>query len=448
MASLSTATLDTPRPSTGVRDMPDPGPNNEEPAKGLDTAESTTDSDGRQGMSYVGWDWATQTHDVTVLDDEGRARDRWAFEHTESGWTSTLQRLRRHGEPCELPVIIERTSGLVVDRLLGAGHPVVPVHPASFYAARPRWGAAGAKSDPGDSYKLADYLRTDGHRLRRLEPTEPGLRELQALVRLRDDQVRARTAATNQLAATLDAHWPGPRDLFRSLASPIALAFLADYPTPQAAAHLGEARMGAFCRRHAYRGGKSPAELLARLRAAPVAPIGLPAVTLAAIITAQIDVLRALQAVIINIERVIADRVAAHPRARLLEHLPGVGTINLAQLLAEVGPILDRVGSAEQAATECGAAPVTKASGKTTGVYFRSAANTRARKAITAFAHNARMKSPWAAALYADARARGKRNPHATRIVARAWIRVIWACWHSGLPYDPLAHHARQQITA
>jgi UDP-glucose/GDP-mannose dehydrogenase family, central domain len=33
----------------------------------------------------------------------------------------------------------------------------------------------------------------------------------------------------------------------------------------------------------------------------------------------------------------------------------------------EVGPILDRVDSAEQAATECGAAPVTRASGKTSG---------------------------------------------------------------------------------
>jgi len=35
------------------------------------------------------------------------------------------------------------------------------------------------------------------------------------------------------------------------------------------------------------------------------------------------------------------------------------------------------------------------------------------------------MQSPWAGELYANARARGKRNPHATRIVARAWIRVI-----------------------
>lgn len=50
------------------------------------------------------------------------------------------------------------------------------------------------------------------------------------------------------------------------------------------------------------------------------------------------------------------------------------------QVEAEVGPILDRVDNAEQAATECGAAPVTKSSGEITGVYFRWAANTRARK--------------------------------------------------------------------
>src|SRR4051794_4187494 len=218
-------------------------------------------------MPFVGWDWASKSHDVTVIDDRGQVLDRWAFSHTEQGWTAMLARLARHGDPADLPVIIEQAGGLVVDRLLAAGHPVVPVHPTSFHAARPRWGASGAKSDPGDSYKLADYLRTDGHRLRRLEPIEPGLRELQALVRLRDDQIRSRTATVNQLTATLDAHWPGPRNLFRSLASDIALAFLTDYPTPYAAAHHGQARMAAFCRRHSYRGGKSPSDLLGRLRA-------------------------------------------------------------------------------------------------------------------------------------------------------------------------------------
>jgi hypothetical protein len=119
---------------------------------------------------FVGWDWASTTHDVTVLDNAGAVVDHWAPAHTEAGLADTLTRLARHGQPDQLPVAIEQSSGLVVDRLLAAGHPVVPVHATAFHAARPRWGAAGAKSDPGDSYRLADYLRTDGHRLRRLQP--------------------------------------------------------------------------------------------------------------------------------------------------------------------------------------------------------------------------------------------------------------------------------------
>jgi transposase len=318
---------------------------------------------------------------VTVLDDAGVVVDRWAFRHTEQDLVGALERLARLAEPAALPVIIERASGLVVDRLLAAGHPVVPVHPTAFWAARPRWGASGAKSDPGDSYKLADYLRTDGHRLRQLDPPDLGLQELQALVRLREDHVRARTAASMKLGALLEAHWPGPKAVFSRLASPIALAFLADYPTPQAAARLGEARMASFCRRHSYRGGKPPAVLLARLRSAPTAPVGIPPATLATLVRTQVQLLHTLLVTIAELESWIATRVACHPRAQLLASLPGVGTINLAQLVAEVGPIPDRVDSAEHAAAECGAAPVTKASGKTSGVSFRWAANRRAPKA-------------------------------------------------------------------
>jgi hypothetical protein len=44
--------------------------------------------------------------------------------------------------------------------------------------------------------------------------------------------------------------------------------------------------------------------------------------------------------------------------------------------------------------------------------------------------------------LYDDARAIGKDHPHATRILARAWIRVIYRCWLDGIPYDPASHGA------
>ena len=76
----------------------------------------------------VGWDWASQRHDVTVIDDTGQLVDRWRLAHTEAGIHQAMTRLAGHGPP-DLPVAIEATSGIVVDRLLAAGHPVVPTPP-------------------------------------------------------------------------------------------------------------------------------------------------------------------------------------------------------------------------------------------------------------------------------------------------------------------------------
>src|SRR5262245_56349935 len=107
--------------------MPDRGPNNEEPAQGPRHRGVNHRLRAETRMNYVGWDWASRSHDVTVVDAAGAVVDRWAFGHTEQGLIAALQRLRRHGQPADLPVIIERTSGLVIDRLLAAGHPVTPV---------------------------------------------------------------------------------------------------------------------------------------------------------------------------------------------------------------------------------------------------------------------------------------------------------------------------------
>jgi transposase len=128
--------------------------------------------------------------------------------------------------------------------------------------------------------------------------------------------------------------------------------------------------------------------------------------------------------------------------------MPRIGEVNLAQLVAEVGPILERVDTVEQAIAECGAAPVTRASGKTKTVGFPWAANRRARTALHAFADNSRHASPWAAQLYAQARRRGKHHPPAIRILARAWLRVMWACWPTDTAYDPARHRAEQRLAA
>jgi transposase len=394
---------------------------------------------------FIGIDWASRAHELCVVDEAGAVVEQFRFAHSERGISGALERLARLGRPRELPVAIERPDGLLVDRLLEAGHEVVPIHANAFHAARPRWEGAGGKSDSGDAFRLADLLRTDRHRLRSLRPLDPSTRELQALVRLRDDHVAARIAATNQLAALLGQHWPGAAAIFGRLDSEIALEFLQRYPNPQSTARLGEARLGAFLRRHSYCGRRSPGELLARLRQAPRPVHVLDPDVVAELILAQARLLRTLLATIADLDRAIAATLDQHAKAQLLRPLPRVGTISLGQLVAEVGPLLERTTSADDAAALCGATPITKRSGQQRAVTFRYATNAKARKAITLYADNSRHGSPWAERIYRDARARGCRHAHAVRILARAWLRVIWACWHTDTTYDPARRRGRDR---
>lgn len=57
-----------------------------------------------------------------------------------------------------------------------------------------------------------------------------------------------------------------------------------------------------------------------------------------------------------------------------------------------------------------------------------------------------RGSSTWAATVYARARGRGCDHPHAIRILARAWVRVLWRCWHDGTHYDVTRHRAAQAL--
>jgi transposase len=395
---------------------------------------------------FIGWDWATETHDVTVMDESGKRVDRWEFAHTEDGFAKTLARLEKHGAPGELPVMIETTRGLAVDRLLAAGHPVVPVHPNAFHAMRPRWGAAKAKTDAGDSMKLADYLRTDGHLLPRLEPTEQATMDLQALTRQRADHVEARVAAVNQLAALLDMHWPGGKALFADLDSDIALDFLRRHPTPASAGKLAPAKLEAWCKRRGYSGRRTGKDLIERLRSAPDAASRLSEAVVTQLVLVQVQLVQGIRTTIRLLDKNIAAAVETHPYAPLFATMPRIGKVNLGQIIGELGPLLERAQTCEQFIAEAGVVPVTRASGKSRSVSFRYAANRRARVALTTFADNSRHGSDWAAKIYDDARRRQKRHPHATRILARAWLRVMWACWRDGTCYDPLTHQANGKI--
>jgi transposase len=340
-----------------------------------------------------------------------------------------------------LPIAIERPSGLVVDTLLQAGHPVVPIHPNVVKACRPRYRAAGGKHDPGDAYLLADVLRTDGHRFRPLTPSSDAIQALRALVRTRDDLIAERVALANQLRALLESFWPGAAVIFAEVDSPIALAFIERYPTPRSAARLGQKRLASFLAAEHYCGRRPVSALLQRLHAAPRGCVGpLEQEAKGELARALTRILVPLVTEITRLSARIEHEVECLAVGRIVMSLPRAGRINAAQILAELGDVRERFATDAQLAAEAGVAPVTYQSGKTRAVTFRWACNHRLRRAITTWADNSRHACPWASAIYGKARARGCDHPHAVRVLARAWVRVLWKIWTDQVLYQPENH--------
>jgi transposase len=406
-------------------------------------------------LFFTGIDWAAETHAVCVMDAGGKIAAGFTIEHSADGIAALIRRLARYGEAAGMPVAIERPNGRLAGLLLEAGHPVVPVSPNAIKTWRDGEVLSGAKSDAGDAAVIAGYLRLRAHKLKAAAPYSDETNALRTVVRTRGDLVEMRVAATSQLAALLDAHWPGAKAIFADVESPVSLEFLTRYPTPAAAAHLGEKRMAAFCVKHGYCGRRTPAQLLARLRHAPAGAAG-QALTeaLRDAVLAAVGVLTALNASVKNLDRSVAAHLGEHPDGAIFTSLPRPGHADW--VLAEWGDCRQAYDGPDSVAALAGCTPVTKESGKHRAVHFRWACNKRFRVAVTTFADNSRHASPWAAKIYTDARASGKDHPHAIRILARAWIRIIWRCWLDGVPYDParhgaaaaLAEHPAKQIAA
>jgi transposase len=396
---------------------------------------------------FVGLDWGSAGHAVCVVDDAGKAVARFAVSHDAKGLAELREKLGKIAEAAQLPIAIERPSGLIVDALVEFGHVVVPIHPNVVKACRPRYRAASGKSDLGDAYLLADVLRTDGHRFRPLTPQSDAIKALRALVRTRDDLVAERVALANQLRALLESFWPGAASVFADIHSPIALAFVQRYPTPKAAASLGPKRLGSFLAQHAYCGRRSPEELLERIHAAPSGLArGAEANAKGELVRMLARIIEALTCELALLTSRIEHEVAQLADGRVLMSFPRAGRINAAQILAELGDVRARFPTEAQLAAEAGVCPVTHESGKSRGVSFRWACNKRLRRAVTCWADNSRRSSAWAHELYARARARGCNHTHAIRVLARAWIRVLWRAWVENTPYDTARHGAAQRL--
>jgi transposase len=404
---------------------------------------SVTDTDRPARAATAGVDWAKDNHAVCVVDADGEPVEQVVIGNSKAGMAQLVALLDRHHVA---GVGIERPDGPVVDALLAAGQTVYVIAPAQVKALRRRYGSAGNKDDRFDAYVLADTIRTDRRRLTALQLDDEATIALRKLCRARRDLIRHRVATTNRLQAHLATALPGAVDLFYRIDSGVSRKFLARFTTQEALDWLSVKRLTAWLAGVGYCGRTDPAVLYQRITSAPRGATGEHGRTLAAITSSYLTVLTTILEQIDTIEGQISTALNTHPDRAIFTSLPRPGTVRAARLLAEIGDARGRFPTANALASLAGVTPSTRRSGTIEVVSFRWAVDKELRDAVCDFAADSRQSHPWAADLYQRARARGHNHPHAVRIIARAWIDVIWKCWTTHTPYNPDRHGALQRI--
>ena len=397
---------------------------------------------GSAARVFAGVDWAENNHVGCVVDDQGEVLERVTVTHDKAGIAELVAVLRAHRV---VGVGIERGDGPLVMGLLASGLTVFVIAPSQVKALRSRYGSAGNKDDRFDAFVLADVVRTDRRRLAPLRPDGQDTRTLRALVRARRDLVGHRVAVLNQLRAHLLIVAPAVVGLFAELDSPISRAFIADFATQDRIDALGVDELAVWLRARRYT-SKPAAVLLQMLHRAAPGVTGAAGHALAAVTGAYLGALNMVIEQIGVLQAQIAAALAAHPDALIFTSLPRAGTVRAARLLAEIGDCRARFPTPAALAGLAGVTPSTRQSGNTRLVAFRWAVDKQLRDAICDFAGDSRKANPWAAHLYQQARARGKTHNHAVRILARAWLAVIFKCWTTGTAYDPAQHRALQTL--
>jgi hypothetical protein len=210
---------------------------------------------------YCGIDWAEDHHDIALVDRDGQLLDRRRISDDAAGLTQLLDLLAGRGDTAEdlIPVAIETPRGLLTACLRATGRKVYPINPMAVARYRDRHSVAGGKSDHGDSFVLANVLRTDIGFHRPLPADTELAQAIAVLARAQQDAVWDRTTAHNKLRSHLREYYPGFLAAFAGarggILRPEARAILAAAPTPAEAAKLTVAQLRALLTKAGRRRG-------------------------------------------------------------------------------------------------------------------------------------------------------------------------------------------------
>jgi transposase len=405
---------------------------------------------------FCGIDWAEDHHDVALVDAGGQVLARLRITDDAAGLAALLELLADWGDSPQdpVPAAIETPRGLLVACLRATGRPVYPVNPMAVARYRDRHSVAGRKSDKGDSAVLANVLRTDLHAHRPMPADSELAQAVAVLARAQQDAVWERVHAQNKLRSHLREYFPGLLAAFGSarggITRPEARAVLAAAPTPADAARLTKARLAGLLRKAGRKRGidEEAARLHAAFQQEQMRQLPLVEQAMGRQALALLRQLEAACQSADDLQQAAEESFSQHPDAGIITSFPGIGALTGARVLAEIGDDRSRFKDARGLKAYAGAAPITRASGKSRSVTQRRVKNNRLAAAGYIWAFAALTASPGARAHYDRRRQAGDRHTAAQRNLFNRLLGCLHHCLITGQHYDEATAFPRQPATS
>jgi transposase len=421
-----------------------------EPAKKMKSGEQSSEAWLLQ-RAFGGLDWASQKHNVVVVDAGGKILEKFEIQHSASGWQQLRQRLEPYGS---IPIAIETNQGLAVEQLIQAAMVVYPVNPKSAKGYRERKAPSGVKDDWLDAWSLADACRLDGLNWKALRPEDSLIKELRLLCRDEVGLIEQRTSFINQLRHALAEYYPTALESFEDWGSVSAWMFVQRFPTPQALEAAGKRQWQKFLHsRHLWRSESGPRRMELFAQATQMYGSTPVANAKSQLALSLISMLFALEKQLRIYRQRIEELFARHPDHDLFGSLPGAGPKIAPRLMSEIGDDRARFDKGAEA-LQCfaGTAPVTVRTGKAKTktnpqrwpCHQRWASNTHLRHALHLFAEHTLSRCVWAQIYYRHHRDKGRTHSDCLRRLAQRWVKIIYRMWMDRTPYDPMLHNQNQ----
>ena len=391
--------------------------------------------------AFIGIDWSDTKHDICIqpAGTDQREFDRIAHHPKQiEKWAHEMH--HRFGGP--IAVVLELSKGPIVSALQQYDFFVLfPINPSMLAKYREAFKPSRAKDDPTDAELAVDLVLRHRDRFKPLKPQSIEMRTLLHLVEKRRRLVEDRLRFSNRLTSALKAYYPQAAQWFSHKETFVFCAFITRWPTLKQVKRARRSTLERFFRAHHVR---RPDIVEARIQGiksataltddpAVIEPYRLEALALAEQLKTTLELIR-------RFDDAIAELVPTMPDYMLFASLPSAGVVFTPRLLVAFGEDRERFQSAAEVQSYAGIAPVTERSGQKSWVHWRYRCPTFVRQTFVEWAAKTIYTSFWAGAYYHQQRHKGASHQMAVRSLAFKWIRILYRCWKSQIPYNETAY--------